>query len=436
MIWSPAKLAAAGIALWLFVRVVAPVEERIPMDFWATSFIVLCYLAFFVGVALEPVVRSKPSVAAGTLALSSQYATRPLVLLVATVVGLIGFVFRYIDRVYLRAVDYSLEAAAIREQLETADASVFGMIGAIMLPACYLPALLLIGTKRKGGLKHLWWALPLFAVPVVEAVAQLSRSVFLVAAALMFVTLVAQRFEGNPFKPKLIIYSIITLIALAMFSSAIFSTRLDNVGMTLEYSIMNSVYAQVIGPDTTAIEGIHSGDDTKRLWYAAVVPNSLYLVSGLYEFSVLWNRPDEQYFMFGAYNLETYVRVLELVTGLEIMPVYAESAMYRTGIFSSFFGPLWVDVGWFSPIAMVVFGYFVGRLADTARYKSFHWRPLYFLLATTVIYFPVLNVLTFGQGTFMFTAFVIYGVAMEVGRYRGEIAPAIESNGDFRKTGF
>jgi len=188
--------------------------------------------------------------------------------------------------------------------------------------------------------------------------------------------------------------------------------------MTLEYSILNSVYAQLIGPSTAGVEGIFSNDAGTRLWYSAVVPNSLYYVSGLYEFSYLWDRPDQQYFLYGGYNLAAYVRVLEIVTSTEIMPAYAELAMYRVGVFSSFFGPLWVDFGWVSPIVMIIFGFAAQRSADLSRYHKPHWRPVYFFLATTVLYFPVVNVLTFGQGPFIITTFVIYGILIEVTRRR------------------
>lgn len=410
MIWSPAQLSVAGLLLWLLVRFISPVEEQIALDFWAMAFVALCYLGFGIGAGLG---RRASISDAGNIDVVDQHNAR-LIFVLLTATGLIGFFLRYIDRVFLRAVDYSLEAAAIREQLAAADATVLGIVGAVMLPACYLPAVILLASRRPGWWRHLFWALPLFLLPIVEALAQLSRSVFLIAAAFFFISLVAQRWEGNPFRMKLLLSATILLILLAAFSSIIFISRLEGAGMTFEHSILNSVYAQLIGPSTAAIEGIYSNDAGARLWYTTVAPNSLYYLSGFYEFSYLWDRPDQQYFLYGAYNFANYVRVIEIVTSTEIMPIYAEVAMYRIGVFSSFFGPLWVDFGWVSPIIMVIFGFAASRLADISRYQKPHWRPTYFLLATTVLYFPVLNVLTFGQGIFMITTFVIYGILIEV----------------------
>ena len=52
MLYSPAAVAVAGMAFWLVLRIIAPLEVVSPMDTGALSYIFICYAAFLGGCAL------------------------------------------------------------------------------------------------------------------------------------------------------------------------------------------------------------------------------------------------------------------------------------------------------------------------------------------------------------------------------------------------
>ncbi|HTU12676.1 MAG TPA: hypothetical protein VMG08_17435 [Allosphingosinicella sp.] len=409
MLWSPARVALAGIVVWLVMWLIAPLREMMALNGDAMLFIGACYLAFGVGIVVESILRNQRRPAPRTL------ERGPLdgrLFAITMVLGLIGMGARYYDRAFVRGINYSLDSAEVRSALESAAVSGWGMVGAILMPFCLIPLILMLSSNSmRSRLSLTLLALVLFIMPTLENLAQLSRSIMFLSAAIAIAAVACLRFAGNPFRKKIVLPGLAAGVGLLFFSTLVFETRLNDYKRELYESVIHSVYAENIAPNDTALAALISGSPVESSIYGAILPNSLYYLSGMYEFTLLWERQDVQEHAYGAYMFYPVLRGFYAIAGLDAENIIDEPALvYRLGVTNTFFGPLWIDFGFFSLLVMAAFGFAMGRLSYIIRNGAFGWLPLYLTLISIIFYMPVVNFINNGFGLFFISAFVFYGL--------------------------
>jgi hypothetical protein len=413
MAWNPAALAVVGIFVWLIVRFLSPLSEITPLSMDALLFLGACYVAFFLGCG-----------AAGSFQISKARVRESVYPLpnfdertywITAAMGVVGIAVRQYDRVVLRGVDFSAGSAAVREALEQAAASGFGMVGAILLPFCLVPLIIVLSAQKLRDRKILLiLAFGIFLLPTLETIGQLSRSVLLLTSACLVLLIILVRLKGRVFKLGVIAPGILLSCVALLLSTYMFQTRLADAGRTFDESVMFSVYAEQIGASSEALRGLFEGGIVESTFYAAVLPNAMYYVSGVYEFSELWQRPDLQEHAWGGYTFGPILRAVNFVLGDVIASSVSEvELVYRLGVFNTFFGPVWIDFGWFGLVFMSLFGFGVTRLSTAVRAGEQHWLPLYIFSACITFYMPVVNFIQSGFGLFFIISFTIFGVAVE-----------------------
>jgi len=422
MFFSLTKLAIGGIVAWCFFWLITPVDVVGHVAPGAMIYIVVCYIFLLLGALyghrhLAPTAQGgEPD---GPL---WQEPLRLRLFLGSVTIGLFGMAMRLFDRLYLRGAQYGGNALEFRDSLANSDVSTVGAIASALYPFCLLPLLILLasgdGLKRRG---LLILAIVVFCLPMAESLFQLSRSFLIMTMGLAFATIVITHYRGNPFNRKLLSIAIGGLVVIAFLSTAIFSARLEAGAGHLSDSVFDSVYADYLQPNNRAREAINSGSETEVIYYNAILPNGMYYMSGVYEVSVLWDRPDGQRFAYGQLLFLPFVRGLALVVDRDMMTGFdIQNYVYRDGVFQTFFGPLWVDFGWFGPLFMALFGFLFQRLAVAVRQGSIAWLPLYAFLSIVVFFMPVVNLLVSGFGMFCVIAFALFAFYARPARRKPE----------------
>jgi len=218
-------------------------------------------------------------------------------------------------------------------------------------------------------------------------------------------------------------------ITLLLLSTLILSARLQDSARDLRDSVTESVYAENIAPTDASLAGLLTGSTLESQFYRTVLPNSMYYLSGAYEFSLLWTRPDSQPFAFGGYMFSPFAKVFRTIFGLNQKgAVDEESLVYRTGVFNTFFGPVWVDFGWFGLIFCAFFGIVATSVGNTAKAGNFSAVPLYLYIVVIVFYMPVVNFITTGYGIFAICSFGIFALATSS---RGVLSRRLASHSAF-----
>jgi hypothetical protein len=261
---------------------------------------------------------------------------------------------------------------------------------------------------------HLIISLIIFALPSYLGLLILSRIPVLIAALLLYFTICAVYTNGKLLDKKILALAALATPVLLVFSTFVLTQRLDNAGVSFAYSIVNSVYAYAIAAKPAALSSIIRGDEFWSGFYSIVLPNSMYYLQGPYEFSLQWTRPEEQTFTYGAYLIEPYYKGVAALLQIEREKLFQEvEVIYRPGAWGSFFTPLWVDFGWLSLLFMAVFGGFLSITAEKVKKGATNILPLYLYCQVVVFFFPLLNLLIAGLGTYTVTTLVLFAVCMQ-----------------------
>ncbi len=412
MLYNPALVAIAGVIVWLFIRFTAPLEMRAELQWNTLGFIATCYISFFVGCiwarqasgrAVE-IEKSGRNVWSGPLNLPLFWTS--------FVVGCISMAFRVYDRVGVRGISYLDDSSKIREALENTDFSGLSAVSSVIMPFCFMPFILLLACRWQAKYFLLGViATLLFCLPMLESLAQASRSIMLLTLALGFTSISLLKFGGRVLDRRVFLPLLAGSAGLLLVSSSLFQSRLGDYGRDLQDSLSDSVYAQAFLPSRDALDGMSNRGTVEAKAYETILPNAMYYLSGLYEFELSFNRPDGQIFSYGSYILYPYSRVLALVFGTEnIRGVNDGQIIYRTGVFTSFFGPMWVDFGWTTPFLMLLFGFYTERLSGLARQGYLNVLPFYLFCLVVILYMPVFNFLVSGFGFFIFHGFALFAL--------------------------
>ena len=282
MLYNPSKVAVAGVLVWASVWLIMPLEVTGYLSWGATFYIVGCYLALFAGVAMaRPLnVENRPTV-------QWQIPYDPRLFWGTLTIGLLGLGLRLLDRVVFRGVEYGATALVLRETLEVSSVSFAGAVGAVLYVMCMIPLVVLLTSRADRQRVWLYLlATVTFVLPVLESLAQLSRSFMLVAIGFGFGAVIIARFGGNPFNRRIAGAAVTAILVIGVASTLIFSARLELSERRLDDSIFESVYAENLQPNINANVALSGGGRAgEEVFYRTILPNGKYYLSGMYEFT-------------------------------------------------------------------------------------------------------------------------------------------------------
>lgn len=403
MLFFPERVALAGILTYLFLFLVAPLELVFPVSWGALAYLVLSYATFFLGCLMA--VKSRRAVRA----IGSKIPKfRPREFWVLMFLGAAGMAIRVYDKYVNRGAGIGESALEVREMLADASAGPLASVGAVLYPFCYIPLIILWARRgdANDGKPSKWLAILLFISPAIDSLLLLSRSQLLVALAMMYFAIACIVYKGKFFPRPLILPVLIGILVVTIISVIAFLTRLDQMKMDLAFSIMNSVYGYTITPNDLAWDVTRNADSIIGSVLGSLLPILQYYLHGLFEFFLLWDRPNGQMFGYGAQHFAPYIKALTIF-GLLPESQY-ESLYYRSGVFTTFFGTLWMDFGWFGPLLMLTFGYLCKRVANLARRGDLAVLPLHSYLCVVIFFMPVVSFLISAQGAYVVNTFLLF----------------------------
>ena len=77
----------------------------------------------------------------------------------------------------------------------------------------------------------------------------------------------------------------------------------------------------------------------------------------------------------------------------------------RTGVYTTFFGPIFIDFGWFSVVFIFFFGVFQKLIYNKIVQGRFQFIPLLFYLLIINFFMPVFNFINGAQGLYNLISF-------------------------------
>ena len=413
MLYSPWKVAFFGIFVWLFIWLTEPFSAVVTLSRGAMWFIAGGYLAFFMGCLVAELTRSHAAnKAQNAAAIPWDGPFQEPFFWLTAVVGMIGMGARFYDRAVLRGVDYTANSADVRDALANTGLSPLSAVGGVLLPFCFLPLIFLLGSRWKlGHVRYLIVAIVIFSLPTIESLAQLSRSIMVISLVFALFAIGILKFGGRLATGRIVVPGIVILLLTLTASSMIFNKRLDDYGRTLKDSLSDSVFTENFYVTPDLLQKAQSGSGIEQLVYGAILPTEMYYTHSVYEFTLLWDRPDTQVFGKGLYTFSPYFRIAGLIFGADRVPeIHTDDFIYRSGVFLTFFGAWWVDFSYGSIMLLVALGFGVTRIGEFVRRGQLNLLPFYLFLLVVIFLIPVDNMISAGIGFFMLHGFGLFAL--------------------------
>lgn len=418
---SPERVALAGVLAYLGVFLVAPVVAVHPISWGALGFVGACYAAFFAGSLAIPRRRGEPVPPAVAWRFSRA------VFWLFLCIGVLGIALRAYDKYVLRGVNLDEGALEGRSLLAEAGAGPIAVVAGVLFPFCYVPLILWWAqpNQRRGWISGAL-ALVAFLMPAADALLILSRSPLLVTAGLALAAASCVLYRGRVINKPLLRFGAIAVALLTALSVYIFEVRLREMNLDVAASILMSAYGDTLAPSQAAMDAM--SDPEGGAGFLALLPMLQYYLHGVFEFGVLWERPEPQAFAMGFQHLAPYVKALNILGVLEY-PDIGHNLYVRDGVFTSFFGPLWTDFGWFGVTFMFFFGLACKLCSRLAWRGHVGVLPLYAYLCVILFFMPVVNFWVSAQGSYLINAFLLVWLSSLVWAKRARVDPPLLKSG-------
>lgn len=406
MLFFPERIALTGLLVYLVLWLLAPLELTVRVSWGSLGYIFLCYLAFFLGCLL---VAGRRRRVRGVMHGGANFWTRGFWVFAA--IGAIGMSVRIFDKWFLRGAGLGSSVMESRELLVDAAAGPIAALGGLLYPFCYVP-LIMWWSRPAGSRLHplaQWVAVTLFVLPALDALLLLSRSQMLMAFGMMYFAAACVLYRGYLLPRKLLFPVLLGVSGMLIVSISVFLIRLDQMNMDLTFSIKNSVYGYVATPSPSAIWAMKQANSIIGKALTGVMPMLQYYLHGVFEFGLLWDRTDgHQVFALGAQHFAPYIKAFSVFGISPASSLTATNLYYRSGVFTTFFGPLWVDFAWGGPLFMLCFGALAKYCAQRARVGYLGAMPLHAYFCVVLFFMPVVNFMVSAQGMYIINAMFIF----------------------------
>jgi len=396
----PAKVALAGILAYLVLFMVAPVRVAVPLPWSAAGYLAACYAAFLFGASFLGPALSRDITPSAVRRLIS-----PRLRLIVTLMGMVGIILRFVDRFFLRGA-FGASDVLDRQMALSRGGTTFTAIGAALLyPFCYLPLFFYVWDERRGGKRRpilFLFALVMFFYPAIDGVAVGSRSLLLVNATMFILLLIVSGKVRFTFKA--ITVTVLLMVILVSISSTVFLNRLDAMGIDPAFSVYSSAYAFTLPPTDAFGTLLTTGDSVERIIGYSFISTLQYMLHGVFEFGYLYQTFTGDH-TYGGIEFDIYFKTVHMMFG---QPWNLIDPRQRTGIFSTFFGSLYVDFGLVGIPLMGLLGSLAYRIWRLVVCGAREVLPIFLYLMVTTFFFPTMNLIEGAQGLYTVSAFISF----------------------------
>lgn len=404
--YNPLKITLIGLLFWVVIFVLIPLKTRHQIGFMPFFYLLANYLCFLLGIKII----TTKSVHQKTVYQINKKVLRKI-LYVVIFIAVLGFLFKIIDKFYLRGASFSNTISQNRILLEKSGPSIVSIISAITSPFSFLPLFLYYMIKPKNKLLYATCIFLFFSVAF-EFIMLGSRSGLFVILVLFGGFLFY--FKKLVLTPGKLILVTVIICFLGIYSIQLFIERTKDFAKTdkvaIEHILERSGYNFTITPkEETKRKIIRSKNKTMQAARLSVVNFAQYYLHGVFEFGYLYNNYKHNHY-YGAYTFNVFVKFINIIFRTNIDLRKIQKAPPRTGIYTTFFGPIFIDFGWLSLVFMFFFGVFQKIIYNKTLVGRFQFIPLLFYLLIINFFMPVFNFINGAQGLYTLFAFALFAI--------------------------
>ncbi len=403
---SLTKVTLAGMLVWLVLFMIVPLQLKMEIGWMPILFILSSYLCFLLGLKIIPGV----SVENRNTFTVNKKAVRQVFHIVIWI-AVLGLTFRILDKFLLRGTSFGFSISYNRILLAKSGSSIVSVIAAFLAPFSFLPLFLyyFLGLKRR-------WLLVLSYVLFFSSVFEF---IMLGSRSGLFVILLLLGIYLRYFKKLRITYGRLIILGIALFFLMIWSVNLflertkdfaKTDKIAVEHILERSGYNFTIEPTDEAKRSILSADSkTERAYRLGMINFGQYYLHGLFEFGYLFNNYEKNNW-YGGYTFNIVPKFSNIIFRTDFDLKEIQNSPPRTGVYTTFFGPIFIDFGWFSLIFMFFFGVAQKLIYNKVMLGRFQFVPIVFYFLIINFFMPVFNFINGAQGLYNLISFGFFAL--------------------------
>jgi hypothetical protein len=399
---SPARIFFWSFALFFIGLAVAPAQPDIVFSWSAVVFYLLSIGMAFIGIALALRWRVKRC-------MFSTWADRfdwSVAARRCVTLATVGVVLAIVDRYLLRGVSYADDIFEARSLIEDAGTGPVAILAALFSS---FAAFGWISVRLSRTLGH-----PVGRLIEIVALADLvaymwlsvalgSRSLVLACALLHVLAFVfLRRLQGTRMSASAIGTGIVLFFGLIITLTHLLQQRLEQMGVSALESIQFSAYAFTLKPDPVVLDFIVRYDLAEL--GAAVYSIVLYVFHGFYEFLLLFDEYRGEV-SWGAQLLWLPIKLVGTITPMS-ESIDLELFGYRSGVFTTFAGPFFVDFGDLAPLFILLVFFLLGLPFRKLAGGDPRWFFAVLQIAVIIAFAPIFPLLNSAVGMYLLVAAV------------------------------
>ncbi|MEO1032361.1 MAG: O-antigen polymerase [Bacteroidota bacterium] len=395
-----------GLLFWIALFILFPLKVKYELSLMAVLFILFNYVFFLLGLTA---VKSTPKHKEAKFTINILVLKHIMKFII--VLALLGFILKVLDKFYIRETSFDNTMSENRVLLEKSGPSVISIISAIINPLSFIPLFIYYYIGEKNRWVHMICIFLFFSASLEFIVLGSRSGLFILLILFGLYLFFFKRIKLTP--SKLVIIGVI-LFSLGTYSINLFIKRTTDFTKSDEKSVRHILtranYNFTIEPtEKTKNAIIESKNGIYRSSYLGLTNFVQYYLHGMYEFGYLYDNYDSGHH-YGAFTFNIFAKFSNIILRTNFDLEKIQKSPPRTGIYTTFFGPIFVDFGWISLIFMFFFGVFQKAIYNRALMGRIQYIPLLFYFLIINFFFPVINFLNGAQGLYTISAFILFAI--------------------------
>lgn len=399
---EPRKLILWAFLFWGILFFTSPLTLRINLNPEAFLLLFLCVLSFLLGTLLSKKRRSTIKTIRNEISLQKLFNY-------VLIISVIGISFKYFDRFYIRGISFGADIFSNRESMGGGSGNVIGILSSILAPFSFFPLFLFWKYKLKLSFIVKLLVHSVFVLQVFDSILLGSRSgLFVIFVFLLFYLMYFRKIR---FTIKKLALSISLIVGFMLLMNYMFIERTkvfagdDTYDIVLNQSNFNFTvtanqhFKHLFDKQEPIVQNI----------LFTYITTSQYFTHGMFEFSYLYDHFKKEHAL-GSYTFSVYSRFIKKITGQKENLDQLEKLAPRTGVYTTLFGPLYLDFGWFILVFMMLFGFYSQAVYQKSCRGEDPSILIYFYIAIVLMFAPVFNFINGAGGIFLFTSFLLLNI--------------------------
>lgn len=416
---SPIKASIFSLILWIIVYIIPTHKYTVDITTQGVFILALYFVCFIVGALFIEIVyriRSekdslidKEKTEENNSINNTKY--NPKWLNCTLVLGSIGMLLKFYDLIVRKDFLLYEGAADFKSNYSGGDFGAINLISAILFPMVLITFIAFINNKKSFNKKQIIWNCTNFVLLILYSILLGARTQITLVIMAVVSVLAKNYSKGIKVKKsksknfKIIVGLVVVGAIFFIYSVNILSDRLQYQNKGTEYALIYLEDMHHVKVSDSVWEAVYKGNMSGDLLYT-IISLRHYFVHGIYQFQVLVDTYPLDSVAWGQWEYNAIFKALSLfgVPYKSVQDIQVNMTDY--GVYSSFFGDVYIDFGLYGWIYMLILGVIV-QIIYKKSFKKEQDNIMYALIYSIITHMFFINMICYAMGLYYILSFIL-----------------------------